>query len=557
MKVNGPFNARRLAPRPHRRPCSQQPDGTIVEPGRPSGPPDLPGRAVSPSPDRIHEDLLARRGRADRSCLHLLTFAVAPRADGFTLIEVMVALGIFLVVTAAVVPQIVVGLRASAAARDITQTKGVAQARLEVIAGPALLRRASGRRLQGRPGHLLPRQTRPDDPEPAVRLGDADGAAAPRLDGLRERWRERHRRPLPVGADRPALPQGDQPGGLARPRRLLHGRSPRSSSRRPPRPSRSPPIADYDTKTSEPTKPDTPAASQIGVTVAVFYPVANGFRSTVTYTQVERANPMAPLLTSEAKANTLRVSSALNADTNLLEQLGVINLSGELFTGSRAITTASAALGGHLARRADHRSREEPGGARRHRSLLGHREQHGAPVVELLLPLLRRHQGRPGFGQGEQRPAECRHVHGPGARDDPRRCEQRRLPVLQRPRRQPAEAGLVQADVLPGHLRGRHHAQRQWLRRHRAGRGVLPHRNWLPRRHQHLGDRLRDRPEQHRPDLPDGLRAPGHPQDLAHQGDGVLQAHQAGRVDRCHGERRLRRHGVRTTTAPATPRCRC
>ncbi len=109
-----------------------------------------------------------------------------------------------------------------------------------------------------------------------------------------------------------------------------------------------PPIANYDADPLEPTEPDIPASSQLGVTVGGSIggqrvPVA------VIYTQVERASPMAPLLTSKAEADTLRVSSALNADTNLLEQLGVINLSGELFTGSRAITTAVRGIGGHLA----------------------------------------------------------------------------------------------------------------------------------------------------------------------------------------------------------------
>src|SRR4051794_30558060 len=43
----------------------------------------------------------------------------------------MVAMGIFLVVSAAVLPLVIAGFRTAATARDVSQTKGVAQARME------------------------------------------------------------------------------------------------------------------------------------------------------------------------------------------------------------------------------------------------------------------------------------------------------------------------------------------------------------------------------------------------------------------------------------------
>ena len=67
---------------------------------------------------------------------------------------------------------------------------------------------------------------------------------------------------------------------------------------------------------------------------------------TVTYSQVEQGNVITPLISSRALTSTARVSSALNADTSLLEQLGVVNLTGELYTGSRVVTTAAAATAG-------------------------------------------------------------------------------------------------------------------------------------------------------------------------------------------------------------------
>ena len=255
------------------------------------------------------------------------------------------ALGIFLVVTAAVVPQLVVGLRASAAARDITQTKGVAQARLEVIRDLPFYVGKSAGDFKDVLDTYYPDMNAPTVLNPPC--ASATLTALPPLgwtgyvsggvSGTVGHCQWEPTGPLYRKVINPVVSPGLGVFSMVVSTQFLSGATP---------PVAVPPIANYDTKTSEPTKPDTPAASQLGVTVAVFYPVANGFRSTVTYTQVERANPMAPLLTSEAEANTLRVSSALNADTNLLEQLGVINLSGELFSGSRAITTASAASAG-------------------------------------------------------------------------------------------------------------------------------------------------------------------------------------------------------------------
>ncbi len=259
------------------------------------------------------------------------------------------ALAIFMVVTAAVVPQLIVGLRASAAARDITQTKGVGQAQLEKIRDlPFYVGKAAG------------------DYKDVLDLyyptgGVADGTNAPAG-------------PSCASATLSALPptswSGFVPSGTTHcqwePAGPLYRKvinpvvspglgvfsmviSTQFLSAATP-PVAVAPIATYDSRNQGSAtynaRPDTPPAAQVGVTVAVFYPVANGYRSTVTYTQVEKASAVAPFLTSEAQASTLRVSSALLTGTNLLEQLGVVNLSGELFTGSRTVSTASAASAG-------------------------------------------------------------------------------------------------------------------------------------------------------------------------------------------------------------------
>ena len=50
---------------------------------------------------------------------------------GFTLVEVIVALGVLMMVAGALLPQLVVGIQSTGVARDVTQTKGVAQGEIE------------------------------------------------------------------------------------------------------------------------------------------------------------------------------------------------------------------------------------------------------------------------------------------------------------------------------------------------------------------------------------------------------------------------------------------
>lgn len=56
-----------------------------------------------------------------------------PQDGGFSLIEVVVALGILMVLVTALLPQLVVGIRATSTARLVTQAKGMAQAELEAM----------------------------------------------------------------------------------------------------------------------------------------------------------------------------------------------------------------------------------------------------------------------------------------------------------------------------------------------------------------------------------------------------------------------------------------
>ena len=53
------------------------------------------------------------------------------RDDGFTLIEIVVALAIVMVVAASLLPQLVAGIQATSTARTVSQAKGVLQGELD------------------------------------------------------------------------------------------------------------------------------------------------------------------------------------------------------------------------------------------------------------------------------------------------------------------------------------------------------------------------------------------------------------------------------------------
>lgn len=270
---------------------------------------------------------------------------------GFTLIEVMVALGILVLVTAAIYPQIVVGLRATGTARDITQAKGVAQSKLEQMrAMPFYVGREAGDYIDildtyyrntvapaaGVNCATVPLTTLP----PTTWTGYVNTAATHCA------WEPSG--PLYRKVINPISSPGLGAFAMVVSTQFLSGATP---------PTAVAPLAGYNSQTSG---SDQPSANQVGVTVAVLYRTQSGVKYASTYTQIERSAAMDPLIQSRAKATTVHVSSSARtwgdwtststdpADTgndqvNLLDDIGIINLTGELFTGSRVVANASGA----------------------------------------------------------------------------------------------------------------------------------------------------------------------------------------------------------------------
>ena len=201
------------------------------------------------------------------------------RSDaGFTLVEVMVALGVLVVLLTALLPQLVVGIRSTATAQTITQAKGVAQGQLERMRSmPYHVGRAAGPYLD-----VLDRYFTNLAPAPAIICESGGKYLAPSTswsgyvaDASRCDYEPRsgpfYRYVVPHPATGPDPFAGFE---VVVATQFLDGDTP---------PGVVTPVAPYDTQTAG---RDRPASSQIGVTVTVLQPRGGTVRPVTTYTQI-------------------------------------------------------------------------------------------------------------------------------------------------------------------------------------------------------------------------------------------------------------------------------
>lgn len=265
----------------------------------------------------------------------------------------MVALGILVLVTAAIYPQIVVGLRATGTARDITQAKGVAQAKLEQMRGmPFYVGREAGDYIDVLDTYY--RNTTAPTVSPSCAASTLTDLPATTWTGYvpassaRCAWE-------PSGAlYRKVINPVQSPGlgafAMVISTQFLTGATPPT------------PIAARAGYNSQVAGSDAPPSTQIGVTIAVMYRTHSGVKYVTSYSQVERTSATDPLIESAAQATTVHVSSASQAWsmwkegdedpdgstqnlTTLMANMGIVDLQGELFTGSRVIANATSAAG--------------------------------------------------------------------------------------------------------------------------------------------------------------------------------------------------------------------
>jgi len=266
-------------------------------------------------------------------------FRRAERGDGdqggFTLVEVLVAVGLLVVVLVAVLPELVVGVRATAGAKNLTQAKGVLQGRLE--------------KMRSMPYHVGP-------------------AAGNYVDLLDTYYQDK----LGPGTTPVCLPPGGLVGvplagwsGFVSETATRCGYEPALggafyrkvypnitaeglgtftlvvdsaflSASVPPVPV-TPPTG----YTSQTAGDDTPASQLLGVWATVVYRQSAQMKPVSTYTQMSARSPVDSSLESAATVNTVRVSSHTPSSLISLDA-GVIAQSGSLFTGSTVHVNANS-----------------------------------------------------------------------------------------------------------------------------------------------------------------------------------------------------------------------
>lgn len=258
---------------------------------------------------------------------------------GFTLIEVVVALGILAVVSTAIVAQVIVGLRAAATARDVSQSKGVAQARLEAMRNmPFFVGRSAGDYIDVLDTYY--RHT--TAPATAATCTSGSGLGMPQtswsgyVPAATARCSYEPSGPMFRKVINPIAAPGLGTFAMVVNTQFLTATTPPA------------PVAPQAGYNSQVAGSDTPASNQIGVTVTVVYKTQSGFKSSSTYTQIGQRSPIDPLIQTSVNVSTVRVGSVYGLVTpaNARLDVGVVNLVGELSTGSKVSANATAGSAG-------------------------------------------------------------------------------------------------------------------------------------------------------------------------------------------------------------------
>ena len=261
------------------------------------------------------------------------------RDRGFTLIEIIVALGILSVVLVALLPQLVVGIRATGTARLISQAKGVSSGELERMRNlPFHLARSAGPYrdvLDNYYPNLTPPVTSPLRTSTcSTPIAGWSGYVSPTV-------------PLSARCD-----YEPSTGAFRRTVRLVPaaaGIAPFAvvtdtqflSAATPPVPVT--PVTGYDTQ-SDVT--DIPAGSQIGVTVTVLYTERGTVKPVTMYTQIAAREQSTTRVRAEADVRVVDVGSVTPGAVPLTLSAGVVHLKGSVSFSSTATASLTAVSAG-------------------------------------------------------------------------------------------------------------------------------------------------------------------------------------------------------------------
>ena len=256
--------------------------------------------------------------------------------SGFTLIEVIVCLGLLAVVTVAVLGVTVAGLRAAGASKFASQAKGLSQARLELMrALPFHVDRSAGDHIDVL-DEYYPRLVVPTV-APACNTGNTLSDPLVTWVGFVPASSSARCSYEPKGPLYRKVVNPIQAPGIGVFAAVIDTQFLDSST--PPVPIS--PTVGYDN--SVPTA-DSPPAQQVGVTVTILYRVGAYRKAQSSYTQIAQRTPSTPTIDVRANVEAVRISSAVDPG-QLLFNMGIVNQRGALFTGSRVQSEAIALAG--------------------------------------------------------------------------------------------------------------------------------------------------------------------------------------------------------------------
>lgn len=266
-----------------------------------------------------------------------------PLEDGFTLIEIIVALGIFSLVLVALLPQLITGIRATGTARVVSQAKGVSQGQLE--------------QMRHLPFHIAPAagdfvdvldyyfpDLDPPGTSPTCIGGDGYALPAPGWTGYVAAGSAsrcdyepangaffRTVKTIPASAGTTAFT-------LVVDTQFLSGATP---------PVPVSPLSGYNTGA---VGKDSPASSQIGVTVTVLYDRRGTLRPVSSYTQIAERLRATTRVRSEADVRVLDLGTVTKEKIPLSLSAGLLDLAGSVSYASTvganlAATSAGLATG--------------------------------------------------------------------------------------------------------------------------------------------------------------------------------------------------------------------
>nr|MCW2728364.1 hypothetical protein [Aeromicrobium sp.] len=262
----------------------------------------------------------------------------AGRDGGFSLIEVVVSLGILMVLVTALLPQLVVGIRSTSTSRLVTQAKGVAQAELEGMRNlPFHVSYDAGGfrdvldyyyKDLGQPGTSAVCLSGSKFAPPQlgwagyVSPGTARCSYEPATGAFYRTVRQ-----IPAA-------EGISAFTVVTSTQFLSGSTP---------PSAVTPPSGYTTQSAVAGQP---ASSQVGATVTVLYTERATLRPTTMSTQIARQPPLTTRVRAQAVANAVEVGSVTSAGVPVTLSAGLLSLSGSLTHASNVIANLAGTSSG-------------------------------------------------------------------------------------------------------------------------------------------------------------------------------------------------------------------